>query len=305
MKTDREIIELLKDTGHLDYPFGKRKDPLNVETRPLAHPFVEEAIASYQDFHVCHLEPLCLKHHSRPARLNTGIGPATRELFEIARCGCPDYGELVLPATGNGSWKNCHKIGDFHAATVYVHEDQIPSFLKPYFGEIWDLTVAAYEEIGLRFIRTDDKAAANIDFSWETKRTGWIGLAIVGRGETCGSHIWCKYSVRYQPSDIVREITTLTEHELGHNCGLEHTRSGKMSAYIIAGLNSSWKGDPSEPILKRSFGGEPISPVPDPPTPKPGKRYAIVQHYHVNDQGVAVAGEQWEMKPRPEVEAKV
>lgn len=299
---DLQIIELLKRTGHLEFPFGRgRHDvPDDLSSLPLSNPGIERAIASYQDFNVICLEPLCTRHHGRTARCDGEIGPATRELFEIARCGCPDYGELVLPATGNGSWKNCHKIGDFHAATVYVHEDQMPSFLKPYFGEIWDLTVAAYEEIGLRFIRTDDKAAANIDFSWETKRTGWIGLAIVGRGETCGSHIWCKYSVRYQPADIVREITTLTEHELGHNCGLEHTRSGKMSPYIVNGLKPTWKGDASESILKRYFGGEPIDPT---PPPKPGKRYAIVQHYHVNEEGVTVTGEQWEMKPRPEVPA--
>ncbi len=262
--TDREIIELLKWTGHLEWPFGKLQAvpiegamPITVTTAA-----VERAIASYQDFMVENLDPLALLHHSRPLRCDGYVGPATRQLMEQDRCGCPDYGPDVQPAEGTGSWKRCHEIGNFHAATVFIDESGMPSFLKPKFDEVWKRNVAAYDELGLRWIRTEDDDA-NIIFSFVLRSNGWIGLAIVGQGQSCGSKIWCKYLARYQPSNVVREWTSLVMHELGHNAGLQHTRGGHMNAGILNGLPASWKGDPSESILKRYYGGEPIPGGPD------------------------------------------
>lgn len=297
-----EIIKLLDDTGHIEFPFGKQRTETfhaghELTALQLTDSVIAEGIASYQDFNVLHLEPLCMAQHKRPARCDGEIGPATHELFGIERCGYPDYGKSVLPATGNGSWKNCHKIGDFHAATVKVHKKGISSALDPVYEQIWVQVAAAFDAMGLRLIRTEDDDA-NIDAYFETGRTGWIGLAQVAHDLACKSKLWCKYSSRYLPTNLVKAWVILLLHELFHNCGGQHTRNGIMSPYIITSLEPTWIGDPSEPIIRRMFGGEPIDPTP-PPTP--GKRYAIVQHYHVNDQGVAVAGEQWEMKPRPEV----
>lgn len=264
--TDQEIIELLNRTGHLHFPFGKKRGPYHLENLVPVSPCVERAIASYQDFMAQHLEPLCTHHHLRPAHADGDIGPATRELFELPRCGCCDYGEKVQPAVGTGSWKKCHDIGDFHAATVYINELGIPSFLEPHFDEVWDRAVTAYEALGLRFIRVDH-LNANIDFSFVSRSNGWIGLAVVGQGESCGSEIWCKYLSTYKPANVVREWSTLVMHELGHNASLQHTRGGVMSPSIVNGLPASWEGDPSESILKRYYGGEPISPPPPPPPP--------------------------------------
>jgi hypothetical protein len=55
-------------------------------------------------------------------------------------------------------------------------------------------------------------------------------------------------------------------HELGHNAGLDHSRGGVMNPSIVSGLAPSWAGDPSEPILNRYYGGEPIE---QPPVPGP------------------------------------
>lgn len=260
--TDREIVELLERTGHLKYPFGKRQEATETSTLAIRHPAVERAIASYQEFMIETLDPLSLTAHSRPARCDGGIGPATRELMAQPRCGCPDYGKDVQPAVGTGSWKSCHGIGDFHAATVYIDESGMPSFLKPYFDEVWNRIVATYEAIGLRFIRVYDKDEANIVWSWVRRLNGAIGLAIVGRGQSCGSQIWCKFLATWQPTDIVAGCAELGNHELGHNAGLQHTRGGIMNPSIIRGLPATWKGDPSEPILKRYYGGEPIDPTP-------------------------------------------
>ncbi len=258
--TDREIYDLLKQTGHLDNPFGKSEALSTVDSiLGLFHvPAVERAIASYQDFNGLALEPLAMKHHGRPVRPNTGMGPATEELFKMSRCGCPDYDGKPQRKIGTGSWKSCHKIGSYHAATVYIDERNMPSFLKPHFDVIWERTVAAFEAIGLRFIRVNKKDGANVYFSFDTGRRNWIGLAIVGSGQSCTDQIWCKYAASYQPSDIIAFWTELLMHELGHNCGLRHTRGGIMNAVLMAGLAPTWRGDSSEPLLNQWFGGVPI-----------------------------------------------
>jgi len=266
---DTEILDLLKWTGHLEYPFGKKQTlkpiPKRISFVSLKCEVVQQAIASYQDFMIQNLDPLSMTHHGRPARCDGGIGPATKELMAQPRCGCCDYGPDVQPATGTGSWKRCHGIGNFHAARVYVHEGGMPGFLKPVFEEAWELNVAAYEKIGLRWIRTKSESEANIDFSFVSRSNGWIGLAIVGSEQSCSSEIWCRFLSTYRPSNILGSWTELIMHELGHNAGLQHTRGGIMNPIIITGLKPTWKGDPSESVLKRYYGGEPI--ITDPPEP--------------------------------------
>lgn len=276
MKSDQEIIQLLFETGHLNHSKGIRccdYGPDHLNDMKLSHPDVQYAVRSYQDFMIQNLEPLCLKHHLRPAQADGDIGPATRELFEIDRCGCPDYGDAhdhYQPKIGTGNWPGCHDIGNFHAATVYVHESGMPSFLEPVFDEVWKRTVAAYEAIGLRFMRIA-AVDANIDFSFVRSSSGWIGLAVVGHGKSCSSQIWCRYLARYQPSNIVGSWTELVMHELGHNCGLNHTRGGIMNPSLIRGLPATWDGDPAKPVLVRYYGGEPIPIGPE------GKEYWIEQ----------------------------
>lgn len=263
--TDSEILALLKLTGHLDYPFGELKEVLDSDLQ-LTQPLVEHAIASYQDFHVAALDCACLDEHSRPARCNGEIGPATRKVMAARICGCEDYGAKVQPVVGTGSWKECHGIGKFHSATVYVHEEDMPSFLKPKFEEIWERVVGAYDEIGLRFTRVKSLAGANIDFQFVNRGAGWIGLAIVGQRQSCASQIWCRYVKTWKPSDIVVGWTELIIHELGHNTGLQHSRGGFMNASLLIGGEPTWAGDPSESILRRLYGGVPI-PGDDPPMP--------------------------------------
>lgn len=266
--TDEQIIKLLFDTGHLEFPFG------NVATvgsiKSLSDPVVAHAIASYQEFMIENLDPLCLTHHGRPARCDSKIGPATRELMAQPRCGCRDYGLKVLPATGNGSWAGCHGIGDFHSATVYVDKRGIPSFLEPVFEQAWDNSVAAYDAIGLRWKRINNLDPANIKFTFVSRSNGWIGLAIVGREQSCTSQIWCRFLSTYRPSNILGSWTELIMHELGHNAGLQHTRGGIMNPSIITGLKPTWRGDPSESILKRYYGGKAVDGGPEPPQP-PGE----------------------------------
>ena len=283
--SDHDVIDLLLRTGHLAYPFGSPQELPKEAALPLTHPTVEKAVASYQDFMSECLDPLCLRHHGRPAKHDGVIGAATRVLFAQPRCGCEDYGDKVQPAIGTGSWKGCHDVGDFHAATVYVDDRGLPGFLRPVWDKVWDRTAAAYDEIGLRFTRVPEEGDSNTTISFVPRAPGWIGLAVVGQNESCNSHIWAKFLATYNPDDTVGFWTELVMHELGHNACLQHSRGGIMNPSIMRGLPPSWIDDPSESILRKLYGGEPVGgddPPDDPDDPPiPGTVQVVGGHGEV------------------------
>lgn len=210
------------------------------------------------------------------------VGPATLMAMAVPRCGRPDVGRSVPEQVlGTGGWKNCHGADGFHQAIAYVDDRNLPGFLEPVWGDVLKLTQQSYAEIGLlwRFIDGDRRdiltgeridGSVNTDITF-TRGSGWIGLAIVGNGsnQQCSSRIWAKFDYRYAPANVVREWTTLVKHELGHNCGLQHTRGGVMNPGIVNGLPASWRGDPAEGTLRRWFGGEPVDIPNGPDEPEP------------------------------------
>ncbi len=268
--TNRDIIRLLWDTGHFRNPAVPETWNVQAEdlkSLRLGDAVVKAAAQSYQRFLAGALEPLAAKHHGRMPLMDGEVGPATAELFQLERCGCPDYAAAVEEATGSGSWPaGCSpKFSHYHAISVSVSEQGMPAFLQPVFATVWANTDAAYAEIGLKLIREDGNRGANIQIGFERLSGSTIGLAIVGRGQTCRTSIWAKFNPGYQPANVVREWTSLVKHELGHNMGLSHSQGGVMNPSIVTGLPVSWRGDPSEPILARWFGGKPVPSDPQAP----------------------------------------
>ena len=254
-----QIYDFLGRTGHLQYPKGVEQ---SVPTGPFSQAIKTaqglKAVASFQEFEAELLDKYSLKYHNRSAMIDGEIGPATLKAMEAPRCGHPDYGPNVQPATGSGSWKSCHNIGDFHSALVRINDSGMPSFLTPIFKDVWDRVSASYADIGLAFTLTDN--TPNTEVSFVSRSNGWIGLAIVGQQESCSSQIWAKFLATYKPNNVLNEWTTLIMHELGHNAGLQHSRGGVMNPSIVQGLAPTWRGDPSEPVLVNYYGGVPITP---------------------------------------------
>jgi hypothetical protein len=282
MNNPEQIISFLKMTGHWQYPNGKEQEVVDGPfSQAIQTTQAQKAIASFQSFEAQLMDNLCMKIHGRPAQFDGEIGPATEMAMDVPRCGHPDYGPNIQAATGNGSWAHCHNIGDFHAATIYIHENQIPSFVKPVFNDVWSRVTNAYADIGLQYIKSES-TDANIDMSFVSRSNGWIGLAIVGQGQSCSSSIWCRFLATYQPNNVLNEWTTLLMHELGHNAGLSHSRNGIMNPSIIQGLAPTWIGDPSEQILKNYYGGKPIN---QPPIPPNVKKYWTHIGYKDNEGG--------------------
>lgn len=275
--TETDIIDLLNATGHLALPFGEPNPYPTVPTPThLNDPAVVAAVESYQSFMAPAIEPLIAKHYpertSAAVRIDGTVGPAMQELFDAPRCQYPDYAPATAAAIGSGSWKSCHGIGDFHAASVRINRTNLPSFLAPVFDEVLLRVQKAYDEIGLRF-HFDGRSPVQTEMSFVNSSDGWIGLAIVpGSALSCSSSpIWLRLLATYKGGStteaIISQWTSLIKHELGHNCGLSHSSGGVMNPSIVNGLPWSWKGDPSESLLKSRFGGVPIPAEPVPPTP--------------------------------------
>lgn len=281
---------------------------------------------------------LVLEKHGRQPTFDGVIGPAIEAMVAnedgVGRCPVPDFApppgvvfafddpdlqkvvermqaDGPAPAFGSGNWKGCHNVGEFHSAAIRVDKSGLPSFLAPLFLQVLKNVQAAYAGVGLlfRFIATDgkdmltgDSFAGNInsDMSFVNSSSGWIGLAIVGQGETCSSKIWCKFLASYKggssDASIVQQWTTLLKHELGHNCGRSHTNGGVMNPSIVNGLPTEWvSGDPSTSWLKGQFGGVavpipgsgPVPPNPDPPSTIEQRMLALEIKNVVNDVTMA------------------
>lgn len=250
---------------------------------------VTSAIAKYQRFDA-NVELLAQSHNTTVIP-DGKMGPVTAAAMQMPRCACPDH-DFFEPLIGTGGWKNCNGASDYHRANVLVHKSGIPEHVERNFVEIITRCQKAFADIGLMFVFCRDAGGqlidlltdkpvtgnANIDFRFE-KSSSWIGLAIVGNGnnQKCTSKIWCKYAPTYKPRDVVTQWVTLLKHELGHNCGLRHSKGGVMNPSIVNGLAAPWvDNDPSTKILKKWFGGEPVEIPGNPKPPSDGDKWPAV-----------------------------
>ncbi len=303
-------IRIAWETGHFwspENPNGANLRQVDLTLLRPEDPIVVAAMISMAKADMSRYTRLVLEKHGRPPQFDGVIGPAIEAMVVGGRCPVPDHApppgvvfafddpdlqkvvermqaDAALPAFGSGNWKGCHNVGQFHSASIGVDKSGLPSFLAPVFLQVLKNVQLAYAGVGLlfRFIGSDsrdlltgDAFSGNInsDMSFVNNSDGWIGLAIVGQGETCGSKIWCKFLNTYkggsESGSIIQQWTTLIKHELGHNCGRGHTNGGVMNPSIVNGLTTEWgPTDPSTQWLKGQFGGVPV-PIPggNPPIP--------------------------------------
>ena len=279
----------------------------DLATLTLTDDAVKTAVRSYQEMMAEDFDRLSFDMHERPGIADGRIGPATAALFDVERCGCPDYGPDVELATGRGSWPaGCtQEYPEHHTFVIYWDRSNMPSFLNPVIDECIERCYAAYRDVGIVFITAPELQHYQTKVTWERGR-GWIGLAIVGQNQSCGTRIWAKFDTQYRPSRMVDQWSRLLAHEFGHNMGLRHSRGGIMNPSISSGpfTETAWRGDPSESILDRWFGGEPVPPKdgdpddPDEPDP-PGSDLVFRGSFEafVGDQSQG----QYILTPKPRV----
>jgi hypothetical protein len=249
----------------------KQKPPKELAALTFDDKIVKQALASYQGSMAIAGDRLAFEHHGRRMIPDGLIGPASRELIEIQRCAVPDFAMDMEPAQGSGNWRGCHSVGNFHALKVLVKRQNMPSHVQPVWEEVKRRTTRAYAAVGLLVLWTENASDDwNTELTFVTSSSGWIGLAIVGQGRGCssGDRIWLRLLASFKGREVVVEWTSLVLHEIGHNVGMGHSNGGVMNPSIINGQDNDWIGDPSESLLRRLYGGEPV-PIPD-DTPGPG-----------------------------------
>lgn len=267
MSTNKHI-QRLWDLGHFNnpaHPTGVKESDL--DKLKSDDDVVKIAIQSYQEFMAPDFDRFSLQYHNRIGIADGEVGPATYDLLEMDRCGCPDY-DII--ANGSGSWPvGCHPDWpNNHAFVIKFVMSTMPSYLKNVFEPAMKLVIQAYADIGIVFVVDNNASRPHTVASW-TRGSGWIGLAIVPQGPRCNDSIWAKYDNRYSPSALLDQWARLFAHEFGHNMGMSHSRGGIMNPSITSGpfTPKAWRGDPSEAQLVRWFGGKPVDIGPTPPDP--------------------------------------
>lgn len=348
-------IRLAWETGHFWSPDNVNGHNIKQDDLRLLKPedpVVVAAMISMSRMDAPRYTKYVLDHHGRLPRFDGEIGPAMQAMIQEpnARCPIPDYippagtsflyadpdlqaivermqYESMLPAFGTGNWKGCHQVDGYHCASVGVNTSGLPSFLQPLFLQVLTNVRRAYARVGLLLVFVKEgvdmltgkpfEGNINTEMSFVPRSDGWIGLAIVGQGETCGGKIWCKFLNTYVGGNstdaIVNQWTTLIKHELGHNCGRSHTTGGVMNPSIVNGLPVDWvDSDPSTQWLKGQFGGVPVpipgsNPTPNPePPPVPGGSVVERQIRQLQvDNAVQEASIQWTIKQIQQIKEKI
>lgn len=309
-------VRVAWETGHFWNPEVPEGLNVKQEDLPLLKPddpVVVAAMISMSKMDASRYTKYVLDEHGRLPVFDGVIWPAIAAMVSEpnGRCPIPDFVpppgtsfafddpdlqlvvermqlDSVMPAFGSGNWKGCHGVGQYHSASIKVDSSGLPSFLRDVFLTVLKNVRLAYANVGLLFRFVDQagndlvtgeafSGTINSDMSFVNSSSGWIGLAIVGQGETCGSKIWCKFLNTYRggsdPAAVITQWTTLIKHELGHNCGRSHTNGGVMNPSIVNNLPTEWgPTDPSTSWLKGQFGGIPVpipggGPTPIPPSP--------------------------------------
>ena len=292
-------------------PEGCNIRQADIDLLQLSDKVVIAALRSFSHMQATEYTAACLNHHNRQPDFDGLAGPAMHETLLVARYAVPDYvppqgvqfafdDPLIQavcqrmqanngqPLIGSGNWAGCHGAGQYHSAIVRWDQANKPAFIAQLLKPILKNVQLAYAAVGLllrfadisgRDMLTGDMmdAPPQITASWVTSSSGWIGLAIIGQNETCSTQpIFQRYLATYQggvtEAEIVTQQTSLLKHETGHNCGLTHSSGGVMNPSIVNGLPTHWSpSDPSTPILRKRFGGQPV-PIPgggggEPPSP--------------------------------------
>lgn len=260
------------------------KEFLNLDPK---HPARERMLQLAQEMMWDNFSVIGKHLHAREAVADGEAGPATYEALSIPRCGAPDFAPARVmgwdgaEAVASGPWKRCHNVGDFHAVSV-EWQNAAPASLKEKFNsertvfqEAMRRCVIGYAEIGLLVHFSGPgteaktpKSPVQIKASFVGSSAGWIGLAVIGNnGLGCSANqLWCRYLSSYGRNFGLEERShfwaILLMHELGHNCGLGHTRGGIMNPSINR-TAARWVGDTAQSWMAGRFGGVKVPDVPN------------------------------------------
>lgn len=290
----KQIRRWLWNYGHLQGCCERDVDKI---TRDY-HPLVRSALASIQGLDA-NMDVLALKCHGRECEPDGILGPATRELLTLPRCGYPDIPVDPLgqqrggmgPAfpreitavrgfsTGSGSWPapGCDpeaKFPELHSTVLWLNPSGSPYSREDLQAAV-DIAIACMFDAGMQ-LRVDITTSApaawthKLVFARTTGSTiGWFYIYQSGSGCTQLNGV---LSNRYAPSNLTLYASLIVHESHGHGIGLGHSRGGIMNPSILLVDPLTYRSGPSWPTVRRYFGGEaiPLEPGPGPgPGPDP------------------------------------
>lgn len=233
--------------------------------------------------------------HGRALMIDGDPGPATLQLIDVPRCGCPDWGPESgneLPATeaaGSGSWiAGCFlEFPGIHAVTYGIEVGKMQPMWRDNLNYLLGAITKSENEIGFHPIFVDvtanprvvwtpsgwvlmskilSSAVINCYAAWIGLGGSTIGINNVPSSFRCGMTISGKIDVGYSPSGEsgLRKLGRLKTHEDGHGKGKGHYSSTSstpsiMNPSIEDGL-ISWVGDRLESVMRGNFAGSRIDP---------------------------------------------
>lgn len=277
MTIGSDLIKKLYDLGHFNNPDNPTGITLaDIPCVALNDAETRIALASFRDAMALDFDRISLEKFGRKATSAAEIEQVTELLFAVSRCGFPDHSPDVMQATGSGSWPSgcLAKWPANHAITIKFL-NPAPSWLSSSLDAIFARVREAYADMGLVLERDDAASRAHVTAQFTGLAGSTIGLTQVLNQSSCNQTLWSRFDYTYQPGDLFNQWARLLAHEWGHAMGYGHTRGGIMNPSIVSGpfTSKAWRGDPSESILRRSFGGVPVdlggTPPVDPPVDPP------------------------------------
>ena len=270
------VIEKIRGYGHQDNPairalFTHYTEADWEKLRP-SYPDGKALVHSFQQMMSGDLASICAKEGIQYQGGDGFVGPATKKLLKVQRCGCPDYlPQETEEATGSGSIPSgCYPdiLPENHVTKIYFDLSGASAKVKSWWAEIWAVVKEAYREIGLLIVETDDLSKANHHFLFDNLGGNTIGLAIVNTSWQCSDRVWLKIDRSYYPSAI--RVAQVLAHEFAHNTGVGHINGDPIQnpSVVNQDWNGSFRGTPLGNIFESMFGGEPV-PTPDDPSNPP------------------------------------
>lgn len=290
--TPTEIIKRLYSLGHFHNP----AHPTDVTEADLAglqlhSPAVRIAIASYQEYFAGEFDALALQEHGRLGIADGELGPATKSLIGMPRCGFPDYPVGVMAAGAQeANWPNaCRKnlkfARSFKSAPGLTEADTDRAFWAP--ANNWTYALADVEMVAVNgsTSRGDARIYAGLK-SLEGSTLAWSYLA------TNNCNDWLEQAYDTGRNWGLAYLATVASHEIGHALGLPHNRDQDALMYpSIHSRSVGRRGYPNSTDLAQAKGlGYSLS---DSQPPTEANLYRPRPHGPTDPDPVPPTGEHW------------
>lgn len=237
---------------------------------------VDKGVASFQDFFQEELDSDCKKLHGRRLHVDGDAGPATLNLMDRPRCGCPD--KLPMGGPMEANWpEGCRDDLQVHWQREGLNlpaEDVDKSFL--FALRSWSAVI----DVG--FVQVENRHRAQI---WSTNgplsgsTLAWSYLA----QNTCNARLEQRYNTRTRWDR--QYLQAVVAHEYGHALGSGHLRSPEALMYPYA-RRDVFKPSRVDIDWFYRLGYE--NPEPEPPEPPEDR---VVAEVRIDGEGVHLAFE--------------